>query len=174
VAEAATDGIITVDSESTILFVNPAAEKIFGYSNEEMLGRALTMLMPEYLRHLHRAGISRYLETGRKHLEWAAVELPGLNKNGAELPLEISFGEFIKGSQRFFTGIVRDITKRKRLEERQIRLARHAILHAEVCLGDLGFGDSTASEHVYVELIFRISPIFGVQRRLGVRRSHCV
>jgi len=70
VAEAATDAIITIDSDSTILIVNPATERIFGYSSEEMIGQPLTMLMPEYLRHLHKAGITRYLETGQKHIHW--------------------------------------------------------------------------------------------------------
>jgi len=63
VAEAATDAIITIDSDSTILVVNPAAERIFGYSTEEMIGQPLTMLMLEYLRHLHKAGITRYMIT---------------------------------------------------------------------------------------------------------------
>jgi PAS domain S-box-containing protein len=139
VAEAATDGIITINSESTILLVNPAAEKIFGYSIEEMVGRQLTMLMPDYLRHVHRSGIARYLATGHRHIEWAAVQLFGLHKNGNEIALEISFLEFIKGSRRFFTGIVRDISERKLMEEKQRRLARHAVLQAEV---SAAFSDS--------------------------------
>ena len=117
VAEAATDAIITINAQSTILLVNPAAEKIFGYSKQEMLGRQLTMLMPMYHRHLHRDGITRYLETGQRHMEWAAVQLPGLHKNGNEIALEISFLEFIKSGQRFFTGIVRDVTDRERARE---------------------------------------------------------
>lgn len=132
VAEAATDAIITIDSDSTILVVNPAAERIFGYSTEEMIGQPLTMLMPEYLRHLHKAGITRYMETGRKHIGWAAVQLPGLHKSSAEIPLEISFAEFTNDGQRFFTGIARDVSERKRLQVRQATLARHAVLHAEV------------------------------------------
>lgn len=132
VTEAATDAIITIDSDSTILFVNPAAERIFGYSSEEMIDQPLTMLMPEYLRHLHNAGITRYVETGQKHIGWAAVQLPGLHKNGAEIPLEISFAQFTNDGRRFFTGIARDISERKRLQDRQARLARHAVLHAEV------------------------------------------
>jgi PAS domain S-box-containing protein len=132
VAEAATDAIITIDSDSTILVVNPAAERIFGYSSEEMIGQSLTMLMPEYLRHLHKTGITRYVETGHKHIGWAAVQLPGLHKSSAEIPLEISFAEFTTDGRRFFTGIARDISERKRLQDRQARLARHAVLHAEV------------------------------------------
>jgi PAS domain S-box-containing protein len=112
VAEAAIDAIITINSQSTILIVNPAAEKIFGYSPHEMLGRQLTMLMPKYHRHLHREGIARYLETGHRHLEWGAVQVPGLHKDGEEISLEISFLEFTKDGQRFFTGIVRKLPDR--------------------------------------------------------------
>jgi len=132
VAEAATDAIITIDSDSTILIVNPATERIFGYSSEEMIGQPLTMLMPEYLRHLHKAGITRYLETGQKHIHWSAVQLRGLHKTGNEVPLEVTFAEFTRDRQRFFTGIARDISERKRLQDKQARLARHAVMHAEV------------------------------------------
>src|ERR1041384_8802513 len=129
-AEAATDAIITINSESTILLVNPAAEKIFGYSIEEMLGQPLTMLMPEYLRHLHQAGITRYVRTGQKHIDWAGVRLSGLHKSGREIPLEISFGVFMKEGERFFTGIVRDVTERKR-EEEQLREQAALLDHAQ-------------------------------------------
>jgi PAS domain S-box-containing protein len=132
VAEAATDAIITIDSDSIILIVNPATERIFGYSSEEMIGQPLTMLMPEYLRHLHKAGITRYLETGQKHIHWSAIQLRGLHKTGNEVPLEVSFAEFTRDRQRFFTGIARDISERKRLQDKQARLARHAVMHAEV------------------------------------------
>ena len=117
IAETASDGIITIDETSTILFVNRATEKIFGYSRDELMGHSLTMLMPEYLRHVHRAGLTRYISTGERHISWEAVELPGLHKNGSEIPLELSFGEFVEGGKHFFTGIVRDITDRKRSEE---------------------------------------------------------
>jgi len=132
VAEAATDAIITIDSDSIILIVNPATERIFGYSSEEMIGQPLTMLMPEYLRHLHKAGIARYLENGQKHIHWSAIQLRGLHKTGNEVPLEVSFAEFTRDRQRFFTGIARDISERKRLQDKQARLARHAVMHAEV------------------------------------------
>lgn len=117
IARTASDAIITIDEESTILFVNSAAERIFGYTSEEMLGRQLTLLMPEYLRHLHQAGIRRYVETGKKHTSWKAVELPGLHKSGREIPLELSFGEFTRDGKHVFTGIARDITERKLGEE---------------------------------------------------------
>jgi PAS domain S-box-containing protein len=116
-AETASDAIITIDQDSNIIYINQAAENIFGYAVAEMLGADLTMLMPEYLRHVHRAGLGRYVETGRRHIGWSAVELPGLHKEGHEVPLELSFGEFTKNERRYFTGIARDITERKRAEE---------------------------------------------------------
>ncbi|HLM58309.1 MAG TPA: PAS domain S-box protein [Pyrinomonadaceae bacterium] len=116
-AETASDVIVTIDEESRILFINPSAEKVFGYRPEELTGQSLSLLMPEYLRHLHRAGLTRYLETGRKHISWDGVELPGLHRDGREVPLEVSFGEFRRGGRHVFTGIIRDITQRKRAEE---------------------------------------------------------
>jgi PAS domain S-box-containing protein len=112
IAEAATDAIITINSDSIILLANPAAEEIFGYSNEEMVGRPLTMLMPKYLRLHHRAGMDRYLKTGKRHLQWNGIQLFGLHRSGHEIPLEISFLEFNKDGQHFFSGIIRDVTER--------------------------------------------------------------
>ena len=118
VAETANDAFVTIGSDSEVRFVNAAAERIFGYSRTEMLGQDLTMLMPEYLRHLHKAGLNRYLQTGKKHMNWESVEVTGLHKSGTEIPLEVSFGECIASGERTFTGIVRDITERKKAEER--------------------------------------------------------
>ncbi|MBC8031455.1 MAG: GAF domain-containing protein [Pyrinomonadaceae bacterium] len=118
IAETASDAIITIDENSRILFVNRAATKIFGYATEEMLGGELTMLMPEYLRHLHRAGLNNYVATGQRHIPWEAVELPGLHKSGREILLELSFGEFHADGRHYFTGVARDITSRKRDEHR--------------------------------------------------------
>jgi PAS domain S-box-containing protein len=124
VAETATDGIITIDQASTILFANPATEKIFGYTPEDILGKELTMLMPDYLRHVHKASIQRYATTGSRHISWKAIQLPGLHKNGNEIPLEMSFGEYAKNGSRLFTGIIRDITDRKEVE-RALRESEH-------------------------------------------------
>ncbi|HET6976051.1 MAG TPA: PAS domain S-box protein [Pyrinomonadaceae bacterium] len=121
ITETASDAIITIDESSKILFANQAAERIFGYSIPEMLGHDLTMLMPEGLRHLHRTGIRRYLDTGQKHLNWSSIDVPGRHKDGREISLELSFGEFVGERERNFTGIVRDITERKRAEEERER-----------------------------------------------------
>jgi PAS domain S-box-containing protein len=131
-AETASDAIITIDEGSSIIFVNPATESIFGYSVEEMRGANLVMLMPEYLRHLHQQGLNRYVTTGRRHTAWESIELPGLHKSGREIPLELSFGEFTKNGKRYFTGIARDITERKRAEEALRRTREERLVELEL------------------------------------------
>ena len=114
--ETASDAIITIDADSVIIYVNEAVEALFGYKPAELIGKNLTELMPENLRAQHNAGFSRYLRSGNKRTAWTAVELPGQHKTGAEIPLELSFGEFEKDGARFFTGIARDISERKKAE----------------------------------------------------------
>jgi PAS domain S-box-containing protein len=116
-AETASDAIITIDEDSRIVLVNQAAERIFGYTRQELMGAALTMLMPGPLRDRHRAGVARYVQTGKRHISWEVIELAGLHKSGREIPLEISFGEFTRDRRRFFTGVVRDTTERRRAAE---------------------------------------------------------
>lgn len=115
-AETASDIIITIDEQSRILYVNAAAERSFGYAREEMIGQALTMLMPEHLRAQHLHGFARYLHSGARQLAKPSIEMLGLHRSGREVPLEISFGEFVRRGQRIFTGIARDISERKQTE----------------------------------------------------------
>src|ERR1051326_7868304 len=131
VTQAATDAIITIDENSSILFANPGAERIFGHSVSEMLGHQLTMLMPEYLRKVHEAGLRRYLSTAERHINWAGTELPGLRKDGSKVMVEVSFGEFVLDGRHFFTGIIRDISERKRDERLKSAYAAAASLLAE-------------------------------------------
>src|SRR5580704_13637948 len=116
VAETATDAIVTIDEQSTVLFVNRAAERIFGYAISEMMHQPVTMLMPHYLREAHRASVGGYLQTGQKHFSWTAIKLTGLHRSGREFPIEVSLGEHVNGKKRIFTGIVRDISEREQSE----------------------------------------------------------
>jgi PAS domain S-box-containing protein len=117
VASTMGDGIITMDDRSRIQFVNGAVERIFGYTQEELLGNELTMLMPERFRERHRAGIQRYLSSGRRSVSWEGLQFVGLHKEGREFPLEISLGDHVVADKRVFTGIVRDITSRKQAKQ---------------------------------------------------------
>ncbi|MGI8639009.1 MAG: PAS domain S-box protein [Pyrinomonadaceae bacterium] len=116
-AETASDAIIRIDENSQIQFVNQAGERIFGYKVEEMVGQSLTMIMPEHLRQAHKAGIKRYLETKKRHINWESIELPARHRNGHIFSIEVSFGEFQQNDKHFFIGVARDITGRKKAEE---------------------------------------------------------
>jgi PAS domain S-box-containing protein len=115
-ADTASDAILTIDTDSKIIFVNEAIERVFGYSPGELIGQHMTMLMPERMRDGHNRGLGRYLATNKKHMNWEGVPLPGLHKDGHEIPLEVSFGEFEREGRRYFTGIARDVSERKRAE----------------------------------------------------------
>ena len=116
--ESAPDAILTIDEASTILSANPATGRIFGYAPEELVGQALTVLIPERLRAAHTAGMGRYLRTGRRNIPWTGTRLPGLTKDGREIPLEISFGQFTdENGRQVFSGFVRDISDRVRQQE---------------------------------------------------------
>ena len=118
VVETATDAVVSVDERSQIIFANPATTKTFGYQISELIGQPLTMLMPEFMRELHKEGFQRYLKTNQRNVDWNGVQLIGLRKNGKEFPVEVSFGEVIRNGHRMFTGFIRDTTERKRAEEK--------------------------------------------------------
>jgi PAS domain S-box-containing protein len=114
--DSASDAIVTMDEDSNIMLSNRATEKMFGYSISEMKGQNVLMLVPERLRIRYDQLLDRYLEPGKKRLHWQNLELTGLHRDGHEILLEISFGEFMLKGETFFTGFMRDITQRKRLE----------------------------------------------------------
>jgi PAS domain S-box-containing protein len=118
-AETAPDAIVTMDEDSVIVYANPATEQVFGCTPAELIGQSMTLLIPERLRRAHRAGVVRYLETGKRHIPWRGLELPGLHKSGKEVTLEVAFAEHVQEGRHLFTGTMRDITERKREEEVQ-------------------------------------------------------
>lgn len=115
-AEAAADGIVLVDDQGAIWFVNPAAGRIFGYEPAEMVGKHLTGLIPEHLREAYLTSLKGYLATGQRRIPRQSVEVTGLHQSGREFPVEVSFTEHTSEGRRFFIGIVRDVTDGKRAE----------------------------------------------------------
>ncbi|MGA8230045.1 MAG: ABC transporter substrate binding protein, partial [Candidatus Acidiferrales bacterium] len=116
IVEAASDAVISMDENGGILLANPATARIFGYDPAELIGKPLTVLMPEFMRKLHQAGFRRYLATGERHLNWQ-TEVIALRNNGQEFPAEVSFGEITSSGHKGFTGFVRDISEKKRAED---------------------------------------------------------
>lgn len=124
VAVAVADAIVTIDAHSTIRYANPAAARIFEYPPDSLVGRPLTVLMPERMHALHRAGLRRYMESGVRHISWDGAELTGVRSSGEEFPIDVSFAESSDGPERTFTGIIRDVSARKRLETQLVQAQR--------------------------------------------------
>ena len=118
VVETANDAVLSMDDKGAIQFANPATAKIFGYDPAELVGRPLTVLMPEFMRELHDRGFRRYLATGHRHINWQGTELTGLRKDGQEFPVEVSFGELTRNGHRVFTGFIRDISERRQAADK--------------------------------------------------------
>jgi PAS domain S-box-containing protein len=116
VAESANDAIISADGAGNIVSWNKGAEAIFGYDEAEALGRPLTLVIPERFRLAHAAGVKRMSTTGESRVIGNTVELWGLRSDRTEFPLELSLASWMVGEDRFFSGIIRDITGRKHTE----------------------------------------------------------
>jgi PAS domain S-box-containing protein len=116
VSESAHDAIVTADSSGKIVKWNTGAERIFGYTADEAIGQPLTLLMPERFRDLHLKGIARVSAGGESRVMGKPVELFGLRKDGSVFPLELSVARWQVPQGNFFTGVMRDITKRKQVE----------------------------------------------------------
>src|SRR3954454_131888 len=120
VAESATDAIVAADQNGDMISWNRGAERIFGYTANEVLNKPLSMLMPEKFRPLHDAGIKRVVDGGvaASKLIGSTVEVVGLRKDGREFPLELSLATWQTPNGRFFSGIIRDISERKKAEDK--------------------------------------------------------
>lgn len=117
VTESAIDAIISAEHDGTIIGWNRAAAEIFGHTPEEAIGRNLEMIIPERFREAHRAGMKRVTEGGESRVIGQTVEVAGLRRGGAEIPIELSLSSWTVDGVRYYTGIVRDISKRKAAEE---------------------------------------------------------
>jgi two-component system sensor histidine kinase/response regulator len=119
--DAVADAIVTIDRDGRIQQWSPSAQRIFGYTPDEVVGRELTMLIPE--SHRQSSEIASFLETGNPKIIGTGRELTALRKDGGEFPIELAVSEVRNGDEVFFTGILRDITERKRAET-ELVLAR--------------------------------------------------
>ena len=121
VTEAANDVIVTIDEEQVIDTINSKVTEVFGYSPSELEGESVTKLMSENFVDAHTAGFNRYLETGERNLNWDGIEFEGQRADGQSIPLAVTICEIEHAGERFFSGILRDITEQK---EREAELQR--------------------------------------------------
>jgi PAS domain S-box-containing protein len=114
VTHSTSDGIVSADATGRIIFWNAAAERIFGHRAADVLGRPLTVLIPERYHDAYRAGIARYAATGKGRTVASTVEVEGVRANGTEFPMELSLGSWSHLGQPCLTWVIRDVTDRVR------------------------------------------------------------
>lgn len=118
------DALIIIDEDGKILDFNPAAENIFQYDSEEIVGRNVSVLMPEPYRSGHDGYLKNYLTTGEAKIIGIGREVVGQRKNGETFPMELSVGEMPDGGIRNFVGTVRDITHRRTIEDQLLQASK--------------------------------------------------
>jgi two-component system sensor kinase FixL len=128
------DATVVIDETGMIRSFSAAAERLFGYAQDEVMGRNVGLLMPAPFSEQHDSYIARYLATGEKRIIGVDRVVTGLRKDGATFPMKLEVGEMRSGDHRFFTGFVRDLTEQQRterqLQELQTELARLSRLTA--------------------------------------------
>lgn len=114
--ESAPDAMVIVDTAGKIVFVNTQAERIFGYSPQELLGQPVETLIPEQIRHAHVRHRTEYAAEPHTRPMGVGLELRGRRKDGSTFPVEISLSPLEESNGRFVASAIRDITERKEIE----------------------------------------------------------
>ena len=141
ILHTAVDAIVTIEASGEIESVNPAAERMFGYTRGELLGRNVSMLMPPPWREEHDRYIARYLRTGEARIIGIGREIEAQRKDGSVFPVDLAVSEVRLPGRRLFTGIVRDLTERREMEERaRLRLEGAAHTARLLELGEMCSG----------------------------------
>ncbi|MEE8330301.1 MAG: PAS domain S-box protein [Acidimicrobiia bacterium] len=197
IVQSATDAIITADALGNIVTWNPAAAAMFGHSADEAIGQPLTLVVPQRFQEAHESGIARVASGGEMHIIGTTVRVAGVRKDGTEFPVELSLATWLTDGERFFSGILRDVTEQaelsKRLSSSQQRLeailnsANDAIVSVdakgEVVLWNthaaelFGYSDEEMIGETLLALIperFREAHVAGIQRVVEGGERHVI
>jgi PAS domain S-box-containing protein/diguanylate cyclase (GGDEF)-like protein len=124
ILQSSLDSIITMDAAGHVLDFNPAAERTFGYSRDEAVGRELGgLLVPEHLRGSHRAALKRHLATGESQILDRRIEVVGMRADGSEFPVELTVTRIDVGDSPVFAAVLRDLTEQRQAQEQMQHLA---------------------------------------------------
>ena len=122
VLDTAVDGIIIIDGLGIVRLYNPACQKIFGYTADEVVGRNVKMLMPAHYRDAHDGYLKHYHQTHQRRIIGIGREVEGRRKDGGTFPMDLSVGEARQGDETVFVGIIRDISERHRMHQRLLEM----------------------------------------------------
>jgi two-component system, cell cycle sensor histidine kinase and response regulator CckA len=158
VFDSAIDGLIMMDHEGRVAEFNPAAERIFQYSREEVLGKLMAdLIIPPSLRDSHRRGLARYVATGEAVILGHRIEISAMRKDGSEFPAELAIARINQGGPPFFTGQIRDLTEQKRVQNEMLKSEeRFRVLFDSNTIGivvaDLS-GNTLEANDAYLEML---------------------
>jgi PAS domain S-box-containing protein len=127
VMESAIDAIISADVSGDIRSWNSAATALFGFAEEEVIGQPIELIIPERFRKLHQEGLHRVSSGGPSRVIGKTVEVAAVRKNGGEFPVELSLATWFLDKERYYTGIIRDISERKQAEQKFRSVTESAI-----------------------------------------------
>ncbi len=158
IVDAAVDGIIAIDAAGTILELNPAALRIFGYEADELLGKNVKLLMPQPFRDEHAGYVEHYLRTGERRIIGIGREVRGRRKDGSVFPQYLAVADASVGGKRVFTGIVRDLGRLREAEERARQAEQLAALSTITAGIAHDVGTPMTTILGYAELLERSAP----------------
>jgi two-component system sensor kinase FixL len=136
ILETAPDAIIVIDDRGMIESYSAAAQRLFGFVAEEVIGRNVSMLMPSPYRERHESYMRHYLETGERRIIGVGRVVVGQRRDGTTFPMELAVGEVVANGRRLFTGFMRDLTERQ-LHESRMQELQAELLHMSR-LSDVG------------------------------------
>lgn len=156
ILENLVDGVITMSEEGLIERFSPSSERIFGYEAEEMIGKPITLMMPEMFRDLHTKGLNRYLETEKAGVMGTTVELVAIRKDGSHFPVTLAISVFELEGRKTYTGVIRDISESRKLQE-SLRISEErfslALTAASVGVWDFDREDGLSTNPEYFQML---------------------
>jgi two-component system, LuxR family, sensor kinase FixL len=165
ILDTAPDAIVLIDEHGVIQSFSPAAERLFGYVEAEVVGQNVEVLMPSPYREEHDGFLAQYYATGERHIIGIGRIVVGQRKGGDTFPLELRVGELRLGDRSFFTGFVRDITERQRTE-RLVQDLQSELLHSSR-LSMMGQMASTLAHELNQPLTALTNYLQGLKRLLA-------
>jgi PAS domain S-box-containing protein len=169
ILQTALDCIVTIDRQGRVVDWNPAAEKTFGYSRSETLGREMgQLIIPPELLGTHRAGLSRAVASGHDSMAGRRIEIMACRKSGEVFPVELAITRIATGESLLFTGHIRDISERRKTEQRQA--AQYAVVHALAGAANLSEAAPKILRAVCECLSWDLGVLWSVDKSAGVLR----
>ena len=168
VLDTVPDAMVVIDTRGNIQSFSATAEKLFGYSATELVGRNVSILMPQPYRDQHDGYLARYMATGERNIIGIGRLVVGRRKDGSTFPVELAVGEMRSGERRFFTGFLRDLTERQQTQQRLQDLQAELIFMSRfTALGEMA---STLAHELNQPLTAAASFMNGARRLLGSGR----